>query len=885
MYLRSCVFSSNFLWQITRIYGGGGGDGLVQHFNFLAYYGEWLRNILKNIFVLHTFSIPEYDLSIGLGGDIATTLNYYVLGDPLNLLAVFVPARFTEFLYTILIIIRLYLSGIAFYLYCRYHGYESDRILPGTLIYTFSFYSLACAILHPFFINPLIYFPLVLLGADKVMKERKPLLFILTCALSAVSNFYFFYMLTILTVIYCIFRYLQYHWKEIECGLLLKEVGRFVLYYFIAIMIAAPVFIPTAAAVMGSSRVGTGANVSFLYDLIYYIKLPIAFFNASADHYAHLGYGAVAFLAVALLFLRSKWKEKIGYKIAFLLGTVFLLFPVFGHVFNGFSYATNRWVWGYCFVVSLIVVEMFPDIERLPMAGKWAAVGLTVLLAVPTFYFRAGGSKEKLLYAAGILAVFSIVLIAIIFAGKYFKDGATVYLLLIMAGIFLSNYGFYSPLSGDNLQHYGNFASAWQNMQNGPLSVLEGMEDDGLDRVRIDTSNLGFADVRVNSAMLYDVNSTSFYYSVVNENTNTFLHEMWLPVPYEHQYINLDSRAMLSAAMGVEYNIVKPGDELYLPHTFDRKVQEQNGYTLFETDMVLPMAYLYDAVIEEQDYVSLTPLQKQQAILQAAVVSGSDLTSAGSDLQMSDAKALTFEDRTLSYEVEETSGLILEDNYIEVGESGAFLVLKTNPAENMERYFSFANLWYEGREQAFLTITDGIRNKTVEVKSVKSPFYANIHNFLCNLGYASNHGDTWKIIFNEPGIYTFDSIEIIDLPLGNMENWIEKRKETGTAYSFDEDRIQVDVTAEKGGLLYVSVPYSKGWKAYVDGKEENILKANHFGMGLALDQGGHSIEFVYRTPYLRMGLGLMILGVGCCLILCLYRKKFPRLYEKPGRKD
>lgn len=145
------VYSLQIFYGKSFVFSaGGGGDGLVQHFNSLAYYGNWLRSIIKNIFVLHSFSIPEYDLSIGLGGDIVTTLNYYVLGDPLNLLAVFVPARFTEFLYTALIILRLYLSGIAFYLYCGYHGYEGDRILPGALIYVFSFYSLVCSVGHLF---------------------------------------------------------------------------------------------------------------------------------------------------------------------------------------------------------------------------------------------------------------------------------------------------------------------------------------------------------------------------------------------------------------------------------------------------------------------------------------------------------------------------------------------------------------------------------------------------------------------------------------------------------------------------------------------------------------------------------------------------------------
>lgn len=865
------VFSLQVYYGKSFVYSEAGlaGDGLVQHFNSLAYYGNWLRSILKNIFVLHTFSIPEFDLSIGLGGDVVTTLNYYVLGDPLNLLAVFVPVQFTEFLYNALVIVRLYLAGIVFYLYCRYHCYESDRILPGALIYVFSFYSISVSILHPFFLNPLIYFPLVLLGADKIMKERKPLLFILACALSAVSNFYFFYMMTILMVIYCIFRYVQYHLKEFRWLLLLREAGRFAIYYLIAIMIAAPVFIPTAIAVLGSSRVGGRSNVPILYELIYYIKLPISFFNASADYYAHLGYGAVAFLAVVLLFFRTKWKAKTGFKAALLLGTIFLLFPFFGHMFNGFGYVTNRWIWGYCFVVSLIVVEMFPNILSLPTGGKWAVGGIAVLFAIPTFYFRAGGSKEKLLFAVVVLALFSILLVVIILAGRYFRNGAATYLLLTMAGIFLNAFGFYSPLSGDYLQYHGNLGSAWQDIGSGPFSALDGVEEDVFENVRIDTSNLYFRDVRANSAMLYDVNSASFYYSVINKNTNAFLHELWIPMPYEHRYVDLDSRAVLSAALGVKYNIVKSSDELYLPYNFGHRVQEKNGYALFETDTVLPMVYLYDSVINEQEYASLAPLQKQQAMLQAAVVSESELVDAGIDLQVLDADVLEFSDEIPSYEVEEISGLSLMDNRIEVEEAGAYITLKTDSVENVERYFSFANLWYEGKENSYITITDGIRTKNLEVKSSLDNFYADIHNFLCNLGYSDCHSDTWKIMFSEPGVYTFDFIEIIDQSVGSMGEWIGGKKETEVNYSFAEDSILVDVNSDKDELLYVSVPYSKGWQAYVDGEEEKILKVNHFGLGLLLKQGEHGIEFVYHTPYIRLGVGLMVFGVIFCIVICL----------------
>lgn len=206
-------------------------------------------------------------------------------------------------------IIRLYLAGVAFYIYCLYNSYKPEQILPGVIIYVFSFYTIVVSVLHPYFLNPLIYFPLILLGVDKVLKERRPLLFILSCALSAASQFYFFYMMSILMFIYGIVRYIQYHLKITKD--LAKEIGKFIFYYIIALMIAAPVLAPSIAAILNSDRIGEAVAVPAIYELIYYIKLPIAFLNASADYYVHLGYSVVGALAVILLFIRTKWKFNI----------------------------------------------------------------------------------------------------------------------------------------------------------------------------------------------------------------------------------------------------------------------------------------------------------------------------------------------------------------------------------------------------------------------------------------------------------------------------------------------------------------------------------------------------------------------------------------------
>ncbi|MBO5055796.1 MAG: YfhO family protein [Lachnospiraceae bacterium] len=870
------VYSLQIFYGKSFVYTGDSlsGDGLVQVYNLLAYYGEWLRNIFKNFFIEQSFCIPEYDLSIGLGGDIITTLNFFVLGDPLNLLAVFVPMRYTEVLYNALVILRLYLAGLSFYFYCLYHSYESDRILPGAVIYVFSFYTIVISVLHPHFLNPLIYFPVILVGIDKILKERKPLLFIISSAVGAVCNFYFFYMITILMSIYGVIRYIQIHGKKVKILHLIKELGRFLVYYCIAVMLAAPVFIPTALVVLGSSRIGNTGTVPKLYELIYYIKLPIAFMNASADHYAALGYGAVALLAVIMLFFRTKWKERAIFKIALIAGTIFLLFPFFGHVLNGFGYATNRWIWAYCFIISLIVVEMFPDITGLPGKVKWIMAGITILFEVPTFYFRSEGNKEKLLAAAAVLFVSGIVLaLAVLLCGRLKRGMSKACLVVTAVNIFLSMFGFYSPLSGNDINRHGNIGSAWQDITSGPLSVLETGE---YENFRIDTSNLYFSGVRANSAMLYDVNSVPFYCSVINENISDFIHDMWIPIPYENRYVDLDSRVMLETALGVKYMIIKSGDELYLPYSYSNPVKEKDGYALYETEMALPMAFMYDTIIEEQEYKNFTPVEKQQAALQAAAVDDSSLSKSSSDF-------IHFSDTVSAYTIVKSEGLEMGENYLEVKVPEAYITIRTDRVQDAERYFAFNNLYYEGGNNAYISISDGIVSKKFEVKNSHDTLYAGIHNFLCNLGYSGYHGEEYTVSFSNPGIYTYDDLEIINQPLDCMEEWIAERKEIPVEYAFEGDSMYLQVDSDRGGLLYISIPYSGGWKAVVDGKAAEILKTNDFGIGVYILPGEHTVEFEYHTPYSGQGWMLMIIGILGCITLAFYDRAAERINKK-GRK-
>ena len=96
-------------------------DGLYQHYPAMVYFGVWAREGIQNILLKHSLIIPMWSFNLGYGSDVVTTLNYYAIGDPLNLLTVIVPSKYTEYLYDFLIILRMYLAGIAFSAYCFYN--------------------------------------------------------------------------------------------------------------------------------------------------------------------------------------------------------------------------------------------------------------------------------------------------------------------------------------------------------------------------------------------------------------------------------------------------------------------------------------------------------------------------------------------------------------------------------------------------------------------------------------------------------------------------------------------------------------------------------------------------------------------------------------------
>lgn len=83
-------------------------------------------------------------------------------------------------------------------------------------------------------------------------------------------------------------------------------------------------------------------------------------------------------------------------------------------------------------------------------------------------------------------------------------------------------------------------------------------------------------------------------------------------------------------------------------------------------------------------------------------------------------------------------------------------------------------------------------------------------------------------------------------------------------------------------VMFFSVPYSKGFKATIDGKEAPIYKANLCMMALKIPKGEHAIIFDYFPVGLKSGLWLSLFGI-LLLALLMWRDKKssgPRRFRK-----
>lgn len=171
---------------------------------------------------------------------------------------------------------------------------------------------------------------------------------------------------------------------------------------------------------------------------------------------------------------------------------------------------------------------------------------------------------------------------------------------------------------------------------------------------------------------------------------------------------------------------------------------------------------------------------------------------------------------------------------------------------------------------------DGKKYKTDFVTCYSSSYvrYTGAKTYLVGLGYTENAKNSIKITFDQPGIYDLSDIEVFEQPIDQASQQIADLKaDTMQNVKMGKNKITGTIDLQKAKMLCISIPYSKGWSATVDGKKAELLQADTAFSALALDKGKHTIELQYHTPYLKEGAYISTAGVIAFAVLIIITEK------------
>ena len=888
MFLLMCIvaFLPFFTEGKSFVWGAGVEDGLSQHFSALAYYGEALREFFRNLLAGHP-KLVMWDMSLGYGADILSTLNYYAIGDPLNLLYGFVSPKNTETMYDFMILLRMYLAGITFIMYARKMKKRSYGTVIGALVYVFSGFCFRLGLRHPFFINPMIYFPLLCLGIEKIYQRERPYVFIFAVCVSAMSNYYFLYMLTIFAVIYAWIRFYKYT-EENKMKNFFLTILKFGMYYTLGIAMAAVILLPSVIGFLGNGRYGNGVDWKSLivYPGKYYLLLIenfIGYGNMGSN--TNAGYLPIVGIVVLFTLFSQRMKHK-KYRVAFIASIIALILPIFGYAFNGFSYANNRWAFALSFIVALLTAEMYP---RLFVMSKRQQIGIGAGIIIYTvFCIIVNASGEEILKnkgimaACGLIAVFYILLLIFQRLGydtqKRIVRVSMAILLLISVGV----HGYYrfDPKGYAYTQEFMDQGQAYRTLKEDNIRMLSKVNDPSVYRVHAEGYRYK------NYGLINHLNTISGYYSITAKCvTDTIKGYDTLGMQYADKYKGVDQRLGLLSLAGVKYITVAHNSQVAkdvssmgdVPYGVE-KLRKKGNITLYKNKYALPFAYAYDSYMTEQQYEQLNGIGKEQAMLAQIILN-----------QYPADKEIQHNEQRNDPDIQTIS---LPETRISSPKGKKYADITVPVEKDKETYLYFKNLVYHGKKNGddkfILTgrkgtkgilVTQNDVQQKIHIQSTFNPYYFGRKDYIVKINHQTSKAkEKVRLNFLSPGEYEFDDISLITVPKKDVLARLKERKENSMKQiQYEGNHFRGVYHAKKDQILCVTIPYSKGWKATVNGNRTKIYKANGMFMGIIMKKGTQSVKLDYETPGLKIGAWISLvawIGLGIYgLYFEKYRKK------------
>lgn len=413
-----------FFWLVFFIGMAWMAYGLVnnsftQFYPWTDYFGQYVTMTFYYHDVWHGFFktgyFELYSANTYLGSDNIGSNSYYGLFDPFLFICYLFPRSWIPQTFALATMVKGAVGAMAMRAYLKYMGVSESTARVGALAFAFNGW-VNYFVGFPSFVSSAFTFPLILLGIEKVIKERKPITLIMGLFLLGIISFFFLVVACVWGVIYALWRYFwtikKRNAKENIMVIVLGVAG-----FAIGIAMSAWTLLPSVreSALSGrTSSIGKGyldailnafkdkdfktvlgylfepvgrnpiremqALQAFFYPTIGYIELPLAgsgYDSWTSNAFIYTPLVVLFFIA----FVNSIRKKKIGEIIAVLLCAYLMLTNLAYYMFYAFTGdGYGRW---FIVLVPCAIYYACRELDNIKEEKKWVIfTGAFIALAL-----------------------------------------------------------------------------------------------------------------------------------------------------------------------------------------------------------------------------------------------------------------------------------------------------------------------------------------------------------------------------------------------------------------------------------------------------------------------------------------------------------------------
>lgn len=811
-----------------------------------------------------------YSNQFGMGGGIFSQLSYYFSTSIIFLLTVGVtfilesthliqkPDLFYwADLILVISIIRMSLIISVTTLYFRNMNIQKVPAFIGAIVYGTSVIYIRHVTYWEFFADAMLWLPLLLIGVEKIIKEKKAGWFIAAVAISLFDNFYFAYINFLVVGIYIIFRWIN--------PLSSKETSK----------------IEQIKIYVGSGLAGFGISaISFIPAVYSYVnnhrlpyEEPIPFFGIPDNLLIDGRIIILPAFVVLCLCIFSFYKQAIFRLFACLtmLSILFHFSPQIASVFNGFSAPQYRWEYFLSLTAGGVVATGLHHIQQITKRQAFLAIVCTLSIYVIAYGAHFGVlrfmNKDFSFFTLKTIYLPIAAMITLIFFALYkWKKNQRMLILFavvfVCVNIYTNNVYQMVVLPSAEGPHAVTKEFMESDTYNGKdqrelVSKIQEKEGDSF--YRIDW----MAKTRNNTPIVQDFNGFSVYSSILNKHLLFYyLYDLEIDMGRESvsRYMTLGNRANLYSILSGKYMITEKGKKA-IPYQF-KEIFSAGNYLAYENTNSLPFFRTTNTVYAENDFENASMIAKERAMIQGIILNKDDLIEEKTTIPES---ANLMDDVTIH-----TVDATYQDNQVDVKEkSGSIdLLMNRQHAHNSDYYVSFHLKRLDKDKEYKLKVNDYVTSR----KKNSSIYKTGVDKLTIRVAAED------RISIRLPkGTYEFADLEIYEeeysyLQAAKKED--DKKPDVPVSWVGNQvDIVYTNVDHERFATL--PIPYEKGWSVFINGKKSEVLQANYAFMGLLLEEGVNTIRLVYYPPYFFLSLFITVLTIFIVfLIMNRKRKEF-----------